>query len=144
MDKERKLKDIVYVGMCADIIHNGHINILKEASKYGQVIVGLLSDEAVLDYKREPILTWNNRQEVISSIKYVYNVIKQDTLNYSDNLNKLKPKYVVHGDDWKTNIQSETRENVIKCLKKWDGKLIEIPYTNNISTSLIIEKIKTN
>ena len=132
---------IIYVGMCADIIHNGHINILKEGAKYGKVIVGLLSDNAMVSYKRKPILSYNTRYEVISSIKYVDKVIEQKTLDYSDNLYTLKPDIVIHGDDWKTGIQSKNRQNVINCLSEWNGKLIEIPYTSNISTTLIIKKI---
>lgn len=139
---DKNSEKIVYVGMCADVIHHGHINILKEATKYGKVIVGLLSDTAIISYKRVPILMWSNRYEVISSIKYVHKVIKQDALDYSYNLRKLKPDFVIHGDDWKSNIQSKTRENVINCLNEWGGQLIEIPYTENVSTTSIIKKIK--
>ena len=82
---------IVYVGISADIMHPGHINILKEASKYGQVIVGLLTDKAIASYKRLPFLTFEQ----------VYKVVPQETLDYRPNLEKIRPDIVVHGDDWK-------------------------------------------
>ena len=132
----------VYVGMAADIIHEGHINILEKASKYGKVIVGLLSDDAIKSYKRQPIISYNNRKRVIKSIKYVDKVVEQNTHSYVNNLNKIQPKYVVHGDDWNSGVQSSVREDVINTLIKWDGKLIEIPYTHGISTTDIINKIK--
>lgn len=132
----------VYVGMAADIIHGGHINILENASKYGTVIVGLLSDDAIKSYKRQPIISYNNRKSVIESIKYVDKVVEQNTHSYVNNLNKIQPKYVIHGDDWNSGVQSSVREDVINTLMKWDGKLIEIPYTQGISTTDIINKIK--
>ena len=103
--------------MSADIIHIGHLNIIKEASKYGDLTVGVLTDKAVASYKRLPFLDYATRSKTVESIKGVKNVISQDILDYTPNLMKLKPDYVVHGDDWKTGIQSEVRENVIKTLK---------------------------
>ncbi len=134
-------KNIVYVGLSADILHEGHINILKIASKYGQVVVGLLTDEAIATYKKLPHLNFNQRKIVLKNIKYVHRVIPQTTLDYTKNLKILKPNYVVHGDDWRKGIQKKTRDKVIKILKKWSGKLIEVKYTKNISSSKIKEKI---
>ena len=134
-------KKKVYVGLAVDIIHEGHINILKEASKLGEVTVGLLTDEAIASYKNIPYLDFKRRKIVIQNIKYVKKVIPQNTLDYVPNLNLLKPDYVVHGDDWKYGVQKKTRENVIKALKKWSGKLIEPKYTKNISSSIIKKKI---
>ena len=131
----------VYVGMAADIIHHGHINILSIAEKYGHVIVGLLSDDAIKSYKREPIVSFENRLRVIKSIKYVKDVIIQETHDWTDNLIKLKPDFVVHGDDWKEGKQMEVRNKVIKIISEWGGKLIEPEYTSNISTTDIINKI---
>ena len=119
------MKKIVYVGLSADILHKGHINILKTASTYGEVIVGLLTDKAIASYKNIPYLDYEKRKVVIENIKYVKKVIPQKTLDYVENLNFIKPHYVVHGDDWKTGIQKKTRQIVIKTLKKWSGKLIE-------------------
>ena len=131
----------VYVGLSADIMHEGHINILKIANSYGDVIVGLLTDEAISSYKNIPYLDFKRRKIIIQNIKYVKKVIPQKTLDYVENLNLIKPDIVVHGNDWKTGIQKKTRERVIKTLKKWSGKLIEPKYTKNISSSLIKNKI---
>ena len=131
----------VYVGLSADILHEGHINILKTASQYGNVIVGLLTDEAIASYKNIPYLDFKKRKVVVENIKYVAKVIPQNTLDYVDNLNLIKPNYVVHGDDWKSGVQKKTRDRVIKTLKKWSGKLIEPKYTKNISSTEIKDKI---
>ncbi len=134
-------KKKVYVGMAADIIHEGHINLLKKASQYGEVIVGLLTDKAISSYKGVPYLDFKRRKIIIQNIKYVKRIIPQETLDYVSNLKKIKPNYVVHGDDWKKGVQKKTRNRVIKALKKWSGKLIEPAYTKNISSSIIKEKI---
>ena len=131
----------VYVGLSADILHEGHINILKTASQYGSVIVGLLTDEAIASYKNIPYLDFKKRKVVVENIKYVSRVIPQNTLDYVENLNLIKPNYVVHGDDWKNGVQKKTRDRVIKTLKKWSGKLIEPKYTKNISSTAIKNKI---
>ena len=131
----------VYVGLSADILHEGHINILKTASQYGNVIVGLLTDEAIASYKNIPYLDFKKRKVVVENIKYVTKVIPQNTLDYVDNLNLIKPNYVVHGDDWKSGVQKKIRDRVIKTLKKWSGKLIEPKYTKNISSTEIKDKI---
>ena len=136
-----KKKILVYVGLSADILHEGHINILKTANKLGEVTVGLLTDKAIASYKKIPHLSYKQREIVLKNMKYVKKVIPQNTLDYRPNLNLLKPKYVVHGDDWQTGIQKVTRMQVIKTLKKWNGKLIEPKYTKNISSSLIKENI---
>ena len=134
-------KKIVYIGLSADILHEGHINILKIANSYGDVIVGLLTDEAIGSYKNIPYLNFKQRKVVLENMKFVKKVIPQKTLDYVDNLNLIKPDYVVHGDDWKSGIQKKTRDRVIKALKKWSGKLIEPKYTKNISSTLIKNKI---
>ena len=132
--KKRKL---VYVGLSADILHKGHINILRTASSYGEVCVGLLTDKAIASYKNIPYLDYEKRKVVVENIKFVKKVIPQKTLDYVDNLKLIKPDYVVHGDDWKTGVQKETRKRVIKVLKKWSGKLIEPKYTKSISSTSI-------
>lgn len=130
-------KKIVYVGMSADLIHPGHLNIIKEARKLGDVIVGLLTDTAIASYKRLPYLTYEQRKAVIENIIGVTSVVPQDTLDYIPNLVKYKPDYVVHGDDWKTGIQQETRARVIEALKKWGGKLVEPKYTEGVSSTML-------
>ena len=136
-----KIRKKVYVGLAVDIIHEGHINILKTANKYGDVIVGLLTDEAIASYKNIPHLNYKRRKIIIQNIKYVKKVIPQTTLSYVHNLNLIKPDFVVHGDDWKNGVQKYARQNVIKTLKKWSGKLIEPKYTKNISSTAIKNKI---
>jgi|TARA_B100000768_G_C11246949_1_gene362203 phosphoenolpyruvate phosphomutase / 2-hydroxyethylphosphonate cytidylyltransferase len=130
-------KKIVYVGLAADILHKGHINILKTANRYGSIIVGLLTDQAIASYKNIPYLDYEKRKVVIENIRYVKKVVPQNTLDYVSNLELIKPDYVIHGNDWKTGVQKKTRERVIKTLKKWSGKLIEPNYTENISSTLI-------
>tara|TARA_B110000438_G_C15796206_1_gene642965 strand:- start:897 stop:2204 length:1308 start_codon:yes stop_codon:yes gene_type:complete len=134
-------KKLVYVGLSADILHEGHINILKKASKLGNVVVGLLTDKAISSYKKFPLLNYKQRESVLRNIKYVSKLISQKTLDYRPNLIKLKPDFVVHGDDWRSGAQKETRSQVIKILKKWKGKLIEVKYTKNISSTSIKDKI---
>ena len=110
-------KKIVYIGMSADILHHGHLNVINEGKKLGKVIIGLLTDEAISSYKRLPLITYENRKKIIENIKGVEQVIPQETLDYTSNLNKIKPDYVVHGSDWKTGVQKNSREKVIKALK---------------------------
>tara|TARA_Y100000996_G_scaffold319034_1_gene255128 strand:- start:1177 stop:2484 length:1308 start_codon:yes stop_codon:yes gene_type:complete len=132
---------IVYVALSADFLHKGHIKILKTAFSYGDVYVGLLTDEAIATYDNIPYLDYDKRKVIVENLKYVKKVIPQKTLDYTENLNLIKPAYVVHGDDWKIGIQKKTRHGVIKQLKKWSGKLIEPKYTKNISSSLIKKKL---
>ncbi len=136
------MNNTVYVAMSADLVHPGHLNIIKEAKKLGKVTVGLLTDRAIASYKRLPFMNYNQRKEIVENIKGVSNVIPQETLDYVPNLQKLKPKYVVHGDDWRTGIQKNTRQRVIDALKEWNGKLIEIPYTKGISSSALYNAMK--
>ena len=103
--------------------------------------MGLLTDEAIASYKNIPYLDYNRRKIIVQNIKYVKKVIPQYTLSYVSNLNLIKPHYVVHGDDWKKGVQKQTRQDVIKALKKWSGKLIEPKYTKNISSTLIKNRI---
>ena len=132
----------VYVGMSADLIHTGHLNIIKEAQKYGEVIVGVLTDKAIASYKRLPFLSVEERKTIIENIKGVSEVVLQETLDYVPNLKKIKPDFVVHGDDWRTGPQRETRERVIRTLKDWGGRLIEPKYTPGISSSRLNREVR--
>ena len=123
---------LVYVGMCADLIHHGHLNIIKEAQKYGKVVVGLLTDSAIASYKRLPALGYDERKIVVENIVGVHKVIPQSTLDYIPNIEKLKPDYVVHGDDWKEGVQKQVRQGVIDKLKEWNGRVIEFRLLNYI------------
>jgi len=126
---------IVYCGFCADLLHHEHINIIKQAKKYGKVVVGLLTDEAISTYKQVPLIPFEQRKIIIENIKGVSKVIPQETLDYVPNLKKLKPNYVVHGADWKTGIQKITRDRVVKVLKEWGGKVIDLPYIDGTSST---------
>ncbi len=132
----------VYIGMSADLIHPGHLNIIKEGAKLGEVTVGVLTDEAIASYKRLPYLSYEQRKLIVESIKGVEKVIPQNTLDYVPNLRMEKPDFVVHGDDWKEGIQKKTRQDVIDAISEWGGKVIDIPYTQGISSTKLNENIK--
>lgn len=132
----------VYCGMSADLIHHGHLNIIHEAMKLGEVTVGVLTDEAIASYKRLPYLTYEQRAEIISNIKGVARVVPQTTLDYVPNLERLKPDFVVHGDDWMDGVQKETRQRVIDCLAQWGGKVIDVPYTPGISSTALNAEVR--
>ena len=131
----KTIKEIktIYVSMIVDLVHSGHLKILKEASKYGKVTVGLLSDEAAGEIDNVPYLNYQQRLDVIENIKFVDTVIKQDTPSYKENLLKLKPDYIIHGDNWKYNHLKKYRNEVIETIKEWNGELIEIPYSKEIN-----------
>ena len=139
-NKKNKNKK-VYVALSVDFLHEGHLNILKTASKYGQIIVGLLTDKAIASYKSLPVLDFEKRKVIVKNIKNVHKIVPQDTLDYTKNLKVIKPDYVVHGDDWKKGFQKKIRANVIRTLKNWSGKLIEPKYTKNISSTLLRNRI---
>jgi phosphoenolpyruvate phosphomutase len=125
----------VYIAMSADLIHHGHLNIIEEGRKLGDVIVGVLTDKAIASYKRLPYLDFEARSRIIENIKGVNLVVPQETLDYVENLRKYKPDYVIHGDDWQTGRQKKVRERVIETITEWGGELIEIPYTEGISST---------
>ena len=132
----------VYVPMAADIVHPGHVNILKVAASYGDVIVGLFTDEAIASYKRVPYRTYEQRAAVIGNMKGVVEVIPQETKDYEPNLRKLKPDYMVHGTDWRTGPLAQVRQRAIDVMAEWGGKVIEPEYTKGISTTQIIKEIE--
>ena len=135
-------KKTVYIGMSADLIHKGHLNIIKEGNKLGNVTIGLLTDEAIASYKRLPLINFEERKIIVENLKGVEKVIPQKTLDYVPNLKKIKPDFIVHGDDWKKGIQREIRKKVIEEISKWGGKLIEPRYTEGISSTDLITAIK--
>ena len=130
-----QLKEIenrtVYMCFSTDIIHSGHIAIINKAKRYGKLMIGLLTDEAIVSYKRYPLVPYSERKGMFENIVGVYQVVKQDMLSYKENLEKYKPDYVVHGDDWKSGFQQPIREEVISVLNTYGGKLIEFPYSVN-------------
>tara|TARA_B110000008_G_C16942630_1_gene553123 strand:- start:36 stop:1334 length:1299 start_codon:yes stop_codon:yes gene_type:complete len=123
----------VYVSLIADLVHGGHISVLKEAKKHGEVTVGLLTSPAINELNDRAYLKYKQRLSVVENLEMVSNVIPQDTASYSKNLEDIKPDIVVHGNDWINGPQSKYREEVISLLNQWGGKLIEIEYSSDIS-----------
>jgi phosphoenolpyruvate phosphomutase len=131
----------VYVSLIADLLHAGHINILKEAAKLGDVTVGLLTLKACGELNDIPYLDFEKRKEVLESLSMIKDVIAQDSASYKKNLQELKPDFVVHGDDWKNSSQKKYREEVIESLKAWNGELVEIAYSSDINEMNIKEQM---
>ncbi|MBR0032046.1 MAG: phosphoenolpyruvate mutase [Treponema sp.] len=132
----------VYLGLTGDIIHPGIINIIKEGAKYGELIVGLLTDSAIATHKRLPYLTYEQRKSVVENISGVTKVIPQEEWSYVPNLKKIRPDFMIHGDDWKTNYLSKIREDCFEVMKEWSGQIIEIPYTQGINSSALAENAR--
>jgi phosphoenolpyruvate phosphomutase len=137
MDKN----NLVYVPMAGDIVHPGHINIIKIAAQYGEVMVGLFTDEAIASYKRVPYMTYEQRKIVVENIKGVSRVVPQFTRDYEENLRKYKPKYMVHGTDWREGPLADVRKKAIDILAEWNGEIVEPEYTKGVSSTLIQKKI---
>lgn len=128
--------------MSADILHHGHLNIVREAARFGSVMIGLLTDRAIASYKRRPIFPYSHRKLMIENIRGVDCVVPQFTLDYRRNLRKYRPRYVIHGDDWTRGPQREARRRVLDTLAEWDGELIEVHYTRGVSTTQLIHHIR--
>ena len=131
----------VYVSLIADLLHAGHINILKEAAKLGDVTVGLLTLPACGELNDIPYLDYDKRKEVLENLSMVSKVIPQDMASYRKNLQTLKPDYVVHGDDWQNSCQRKYRDEVIEILSQQGGELIEVSYSYDISDLKIKEQM---
>ena len=144
MSKKRK---IVYCSISSELITKNEISLIKEAAKFGKVTLGLLTDDAIAEYKRIPFMNYNERFQIISNIKLVDNVLPQDTRDYTNNLKLIKPDYVIHADNmWKSGAQKNIRKSILKTLSKWGGKLIEVPLKkddNNDNFEQKIESIKS-
>ena len=129
----------VYISLIGDVLHAGHVRLIKEGSKYGEVIIGLLTKEACAELNDIPFIDYKKRKEVIESLSSVSKVIKQDSASYLKNLNSLKPDYVLHGNDWVNTFQKKYRDEVLNYFKNNKGKLIEIPYSNDVNALKIKE-----
>ena len=125
----------VYIALSADFLHHGHINLIKEAKKHGNVILGLLTDKAISENKELPYLNYNQRLQIVKNLSGISRVVPQNKWDYSENILKIKPDYFVHGDDWNFNGEIYLKFNALKALKKIKGKLIEINHTKYISSS---------
>ena len=133
----------VYLGLRGDIIHPGIVNIIKEAAKHGDVLVGLLTDSAIASHKRLPYLNWGQRLEVVENIKGVTRVVPQEDWSYIPNLKKYKPDAIIHGDDWNSGPLSKEKEDVVAYMKEAGGEVIEIPYTKGINSSAMNEAMRS-
>ena len=131
----------VYIALSADVIHHGHINLIKNAKKYGSLIVGLLTDKAIASFKRMPLMNYQQRKKILENINGVNRIVPQNEWEYSKNLIKFRPDIMVHGDDWKLGPDKILRDKTIKTLKKINAKLIEIPHTKNISSSAMQQRL---
>lgn len=128
----------VYIGMTVDVLHHGHINLIRKGAEYGDVVIGLNTDRAVANHKRLPYLTWEQRREIINSINGVKTVVPQETWSYADNIRQYRPDYLVHGDDWCTGPEQRLRHEALEALGEYGGQLIEVPYTSGVSTGAIL------
>lgn len=141
-----RLKEIenrtVYMGFGTDIIHSGHIKIIRRAQRLGKLIIGVLSDEAVSSYKRTPILSFDERKELLSNISGIYKVVEQKNLSYRENLEKYHPNFVVHGDDWRTGLLKSIREEVVEVLASYGGRLVEFPYSDDEKYHILNERMR--
>lgn len=121
----------VYMCFSADMLHSGHMAIIKKAQTLGRLTIGVLSDEAVASYKRFPLIPFEERKSLIENISGVERVVEQKTLSYADILRRLKPDYVVHGDDWVDGFQRPIRDEVVSVLAEYGGELVEFPYSRD-------------
>lgn len=132
----------VYTCFCTDVIHEGHLNIINFAKRYGEVIVGVLSDAAMIRYNRFPTISFEERIKLVEGLEDVDNVVVQDDILYDKIVEKIKPDYIIHGDNWKAGPMAAIRANVQENLNKYGGKLLEIPYTYNENVKRIDRKLK--
>ena len=139
--KNKKNRPIAFIPMCLDPLHHGHINIINEAKKYGNVVLGLMTDEAMISYKRKPLINFEGRLKVANELKSVSFVLPIDGINYASIASKYKFEFFLHGDDWKDNIQSVSRKELILEMDKWGGVVIDIPYTKDISSTDIVKNL---
>ena len=138
---DKKNRPLAITSMCADPLHHGHINIINEAKKYGNVVIGLMTDEAMESYKRKPLIKYENRLKVVQELKSVSHIIPLKNLNFASVAKKYQFEYYVHGDDWINNVQSESRKKLIEEMKIWGGKVIDVPYTDGINSTDLASKL---
>lgn len=128
--------------MCVDLLHQGHLNIIRVARELGEITIGLMTDEAIVSYKRLPYLNYEQRKAIVENIKGISAVVPQTTLDYEPNLRRLRPHYFVHGDDWRTGVIAEARQRAIEVLKEWGGEVVEPAYTPGISSTRLNAAIR--
>lgn len=132
----------VYTCFTTDVIHEGHLNIIHEAKKYGEVIIGVLSDEAMIKYNRFPTISFEERQKLVRSIPGVSRVVVQKDIMYDEIVKTYHPDYIIHGDNWKNGPIKAIRDNVEHLLSTYGGQIIDVPYTYNENVKHIDDKIR--
>lgn len=147
MKKRRALfpfpRPYVFVPMCIDFLHHGHINVFLKAKKYGRkIIAGLMTDEGIKKYKKKkPIIKFKDRKKILEHLDFVDYIIPIKNLNFYQIAKKYKFDYWVHGTDWRKGVQSHSRKKLKETMKKWRGKVIDVPYTKGISSSIIKKEL---
>ncbi len=131
----------IYLGMSVDVFHHGHVNIIARAREYGDIIIGLLTDAAIADHKRLPYLNFDQRKKILENVVGVSKVVPQNEWDYSSNIRKYRPDFMIHGDDWLEGPLAPYRNKALVALAEYGGKLIEIPYTQDVSSTKIVESL---
>jgi phosphoenolpyruvate mutase len=137
-----ELMPTVYIGMTADILHHGHINVIEVGRKYGQIVIGLLTDEAVSKFKRLPYLEYHHRKRILENIVGVKDVVPQMEWDYSPTLRRLRPEFMIHGDDWLSGPQRIYRTRAFEAMAEWGGQIIEVPYTEGVSSQRLDAQVR--
>ena len=133
---------IAYIGLSLDVLHHGHINLIEQARKHGDVLVGLLTDAAIADHKRLPYLNYEQRKKIVENIRGVVKVVPQEEWDYAPNVRRYKPDFMVHGDNWVEGPSAPLREHVLAALQEYGGRLIEVPYTQGVSSQGMIDQMQ--
>lgn len=132
----------VYMCFASDVIHEGHLNIVNEAKKYGRIVAGVLCDSAMVRYNRFPSVSFEERVKMVKDIPDVDEVVTQNTIMYDEIVERVKPDYIIHGDNWCEGPEKAIRENALSLMNKTGGELIEVPYTRNENVKKIDDRIK--
>jgi len=131
----------VFIPMSADFFHHGHVNLLVKAKKFGNIIVGLMTNAGIKSYKKRfPFFDYYQRKKVLEEIKCIKKIIPLNGLEYAKTAKKYQLDYFVHGDDWVKGPQSKERQMLIRTMKEWNGKVLEFKYTKNVSSTKIKKK----
>ena len=133
---------VVYTCFCTDIIHEGHLNLINEAKKYGDIVVGVLCDSEMVKYNRFPLKTTKERVDLVKNISDVSEVIIQDNIMYDDIVKELHPDYIIHGDNWSDEAMIAIKNNIVSLLDEFGGELIEVPYTFNENVQKIDRQMR--
>ncbi|MBO5620306.1 MAG: phosphoenolpyruvate mutase, partial [Butyrivibrio sp.] len=110
--------------------------------KYGEVTVGILSDNAMVMYNRFPSISLQERIDLVKDLEGVSNVVVQEKIMYDEIFESLHPDYIVHGNNWSAQSMQAIRKNIIGLTEKYGGELIEVPYTSNENISKLDRQMR--